>query len=108
MPIIKSAKKRVRQNAVKKVRNEKFKRSLREEIKTLDKAIADGKKAEAAKQLPKVYSAIDTALKKNLIHKNKAARKKSQLNSRVKALVGAKSTVAKPSAKATAKKPAKK
>ena len=37
----------------------------------------EGKKDEALKLLPKVYKVIDTAAKKNIIHKNNAARKKS-------------------------------
>jgi small subunit ribosomal protein S20 len=84
MPIIKSAQKRAKQTIVKRKRNEKTKRSLRDEVKLLEKAIDSGKKAEATKQLSKVYSAIDTSVKKNLIHKNKAARRKSQFNNKVR------------------------
>ena len=37
------------------------------------------KKEDALKYLPKVYSIIDTACKKKIIHPNNAARKKSRL-----------------------------
>lgn len=79
MPIIKSAKKRMKQNN--KARARRF--PVRNEMKTLFKnglkLIKDGKAEEAAKFMPKVYSIIDTACKKDIIHKNNAARKKSRL-----------------------------
>ncbi|MBT4916956.1 30S ribosomal protein S20 [Candidatus Peregrinibacteria bacterium] len=79
MPILKSAKKRVRQNAKKRARN--F--PVRSELKTLFKQqldnIKDGKVKETVEFMPKVYSIIDMAVKKNIIHKNNAARKKSRL-----------------------------
>ena len=56
---------------------------IRNEMKTLFKnglkLIKDGNAEEAAKFMPKVYSIIDTACKKDIIHKNNAARKKSRL-----------------------------
>jgi small subunit ribosomal protein S20 len=79
MPVIKSTKKRIRQSAKHRARN--F--PIRNELKTLIKKeldfTKDGKLEEATKFLPVVYSAIDTACKKNLIVKNNAARKKSRL-----------------------------
>lgn len=41
--------------------------------------VAEGKKEEATKFMKKVYSIIDKAAKKNIIHPNNAARKKSRL-----------------------------
>lgn len=56
---------------------------VRSELKTLFKKtltlITSGKKDEAVKLMPQVYSVIDTASKKNIIHPNNAARKKSRL-----------------------------
>lgn len=79
MPVIKSAKKQMRQALKRRERN--F--PLRHEVQTLLrkelKYIKDGKMDEAAKFLPTVYSTIDTACKKHLLHPNNAARKKSQL-----------------------------
>jgi ribosomal protein S20 len=65
---------------------------------------------KAAKILPKVVSSIDTCTKKNLLHKNNAARKKSRLqkmlNNKDKAVI--KPVKAEKSAKKEAKKTAKK
>lgn len=112
MPIIKSAKKRMKQTAVRRARNQNTKRSLRVELKALAAAIEakDGKKA--VEQLKKVQSNIDKTVKKNIVKKNAAARKMSRLTAQVKAL-GAKPTASAPkkaapkaAAKPAAKKPA--
>ncbi|MDB5164240.1 MAG: ribosomal protein [Candidatus Saccharibacteria bacterium] len=100
MPIIKSAKKRVRTAKKASVRNSKVKRILRASVK-------DFHAAASAKTQGQAQSAIDKALKKNIIHKNKAARLKKRLAAHAKA------AGAKPAAKATkpaakAKAPAKK
>jgi small subunit ribosomal protein S20 len=122
MPIIKSAKKRVKVSQKATVRNAKTKRTLREAVKAFTAAIAGGKASEVEAAHKKANSAIDTAAKKNVLHKNKAARKKAQLSAAAKK-AGVKSTgksapkkaVAKPAAKkvpakkaAPAKKPAAK
>jgi small subunit ribosomal protein S20 len=111
MPIIKSAKKRVKVANKATARNVKTKRSLREALKEFAKAVQGGKTAEIAKAEREAMSALDTAAKKAVIHKNKAARKKAQLSAQAKA-AGAKpvKTAAKkaaPKAK-TAAKPASK
>lgn len=80
MPIIKSAKKRARQTESRTIRNVKTKRTLREAIKSFTQAVATGKAEAITDAQKKANSAIDTAAKKNIIHKNKAARRKSQLN----------------------------
>lgn len=85
MPIIKSAKKRVRVSEKATIRNAKTRRTLREAVKSFHKAIATGKKTDVATTHKQAVSAIDTAAKKNVIHKNKAARKKSQLSAAAKA-----------------------
>lgn len=109
MPIIKSAKKRVRVSAKATTRNSKTRRSVRESVKELKKAIAGGKAKEIEQAQKEAVSAIDTAEKKNVIHKNKAARKKSQLSSAVKAAGVKPSATKKAPAKPVAKKsPAKK
>lgn len=105
MPIIKSAIKRVRQEARRQQRNTGTKNQYKSLIKQMTELVEDKKVAEAAKLLPATQKAIDMAVKKNLLHKNTAARKKSSLAK----MVGSK-TAAKPAAKkAPAKKaPAKK
>lgn len=97
MPIIKSAKKRVKVAAKAKARNVRTKRSLREALKAFAKAVESGKSAEIQKAQHEAISALDTAAKKAVIHKNKAARQKAALS------VQAKAAGVKP-AKATAKK----
>ena len=113
MPIIKSAKKRVKVAAKARARNSRTKRSLREATKAFDKAVASGKAADIAKAQTEAVSAIDKAAKKNIIHANKAARQKSALSAKAKA-AGAKvvksgtkkAAPAKKIAKTSPKKPA--
>ena len=113
MPIIKSAKKRVKTAAKANVRNNRTRRDMRAAIKALNKALDGGKAAEISKLQRDAVSAIDTAAKKNVIHKNKAARVKSKLASQIKT-AGVKPTKvvsSKPkakSSKAATKKPATK
>jgi small subunit ribosomal protein S20 len=85
MPIIKSAKKRVKVSQKATIRNVKTKRSLRDALKEFAKALQDGKPAEIAKAEREALSAIDKAAKKAVIHKNKAARKKAQIAAQAKA-----------------------
>jgi small subunit ribosomal protein S20 len=75
MPIIKSAQKRVRVAKKAAVRNAKTKRHLKDAIKSLQSALKTGKKS-VDKELAEAQSAIDTAVKKNVIHKNKAHQKR--------------------------------
>ena len=109
MPIIKSAKKRVKTAAKAAVRNSKTKRTLKGALKAFHKAITGGKK-EAKELQSKAQSALDTATKKGVMHKNKPARKKTQLARAAKAAAGAKPAAAKKAApkKAAAPKAAAK
>jgi small subunit ribosomal protein S20 len=84
MPIIKSAKKRVRTANKAAVRNSKTKRSLKTALKAFHQAVAGGKK-DATTEHRKAQSALDSAGKKRVMHKNKVARKKSQLSKVAKA-----------------------
>lgn len=88
MPIIKSAKKRVRVAAKATVRNSKTKRTLKSALKAFGNAITGGAK-EAKKLESKAHSELDRAAKKGLLHKNKVARKKSQLAKAAKAAASA-------------------
>lgn len=99
MPIIKSAKKRVRVANKAAVRNSKTKRSLKSALKVFTKK-------PDAKGHSDAQSNIDKAVKKGLIHKNKAARMKKSLAAQAKSagVKPTKSTKAKP----VAKKPAAK
>lgn len=76
MPNIKSAKKRVLTNEKKRVEN----RRLKGHMKT---AIKEGLEKQDGLSLKNAYQAIDKALKKGVIKKNKAARQKSRLAKKV-------------------------
>lgn len=103
MPIIASAKKRVRVAAKATVRNSKTKRSLKSALKAFTTALTGGAK-DAKKLESKAHSELDRAAKKGLVHKNKVARKKSQLAKAAKAAASAKPAAKKPAAKKTAAK----
>lgn len=104
MPIIKSAKKRVRVARKATVRNVKTKRTLKTALKAFHASLTGGKKLNAAHG--KAQSSLDKAGKKKVLHKNKVARKKRQLSVKAKAAAG----VTKPKGvkKAVTKKPAAK
>ncbi len=91
MPIIKSAKKRVRTARKAAVRNSKTRRSLRSALKVF--GVSPSAKSHSSAQ-----SKLDKSVKKGVIHKNKAARLKKQASAKAKA-AGIKPTKA-------AKKPA--
>lgn len=102
MPIIKSAIKRAKQTLKRRERNI----SIKKDIKTAVKAFS----AEpSTKTLAAAQSEIDTAVKKGLIKKNTAARRKSALSKIAKKAGVTLETAKKPAAKpATAKKTAAK
>ncbi|HEY5442826.1 MAG TPA: 30S ribosomal protein S20 [Candidatus Saccharimonadales bacterium] len=105
MPIIKSAKKRVRTARKAAVRNSKTKRDLKTALKLFAKT-------PSAKSHGSVASTLDKAAKKGVIHKNKAARLKKRAAAKAKAAgvkPGKAASKAAPAAKkAAAKKPAAK
>jgi small subunit ribosomal protein S20 len=84
MPVIKSAKKQMRQTRTRTERNQQIKDAYRSKIKELKKGVGvlEAKKMQA--KLSESYKLIDKAAKKNVLHKNAAARKKSQLAKLVK------------------------
>ena len=79
----KSAQKRIRQDANKKMANRYYKKSTRTAIAKL-REMSD--KTEATKFLPKVVSMIDRLAKRNTWHKNKAANLKSSLTKHVNSM----------------------
>lgn len=72
----KSALKRIRANAVKRLRNRYQAKTTRTFIKKLK---ATTNKSEAQELFKTVSSMLDRLAKKNVIHKNKAANNKSKL-----------------------------
>jgi ribosomal protein S20 len=106
MPIIKSAVKRMRQTAKRRDRNVGIKKDIKTAVKTFVSA-------PSAETLAKAQSEIDKAVKKGLIKKNTAARRKSSLSAAAKkagvkleAKKAAKPAAKKITAKKTAVKPA--
>lgn len=79
MPITKSAKKALRQNKKRRARNLKQSRLFKDEVKSLKQFISAKDKKNALEILPKVYKAVDKAVKTNLLQQNTAARMKSRL-----------------------------
>ena len=77
MPNIKSAKKRTKIIAAKTLKNQMFKTALKTTIKKYEAAVT-GDKANLEKTYKEAVKKIDKAAARGLIHKNKAARKKSQ------------------------------
>jgi small subunit ribosomal protein S20 len=81
------AKKRAKQAEKRRVRNAGQRSNLRTFIKKVLLAVKEGDKDKAQAAFKTAVPIIDSAVNKGLIHKNKAARSKSRLNARVKALV---------------------
>ena len=79
MPNIKSAQKRVKVIEKKTAINTARKTALKTAIKKFEAAVTAGNKAEAAELFKDAVKKRDQAVAHNIVHKNKAARKKSQL-----------------------------
>ena len=86
MPNIKSAKKRVLVNATKAMQNKAAKSAMKTTLKKFDAAVAEGNRSEADSAYKVAVKAVDKAAAKGLMHKNKAARKKSQLAVKLNAI----------------------
>ena len=79
MPNIKSAKKRVLVSKVNNERNKMAKSALKTTLKKFEAAVAEGNKEQADSAYTAAEKSIDQAVKKGIIHKNNAARKKSSI-----------------------------
>ncbi len=85
-PRLASGRKRVRQDIVINAANTSLRSKYRTAVKNVEKAAAAGDKTKAAEAFAKAQSVLDTVADKGIFHKNKAARDKSRLAARVKAL----------------------
>ncbi len=83
MPIIKSAKKRMRQNERRNARNRMRRSTLRTSIRRLHEAIAAGDQDAIRAQWVKTQGLIDRTARLGVIHRNAAARTKSRLARRI-------------------------
>jgi len=97
MPLTKSAKKALQRSQKLTERNMKFRLDMKHSIKAVKKDISiaakSAEKVDEAKMnemLVKAYSAIDKAARRNIVHKNNAARKKSRLTKLINTALTAK------------------
>jgi small subunit ribosomal protein S20 len=87
MPIIKSAKKALRQSKKRAGRNTQKKKKIKGLIKEVKNLISQNKLEEAKKLLPQIYKALDKTAKTGVIKKNTASRKKSRITKAINAKV---------------------
>jgi len=88
-PRLASGRKRVRQDAKLNAANSSLRSKYRTAVKNVEKALAMGDKAKATDLFAKMQAVVDTVADKGIFHKNKAARDKSRLSVKVKALATA-------------------
>ena len=80
------ARKRAIQNEKRRVHNKARRTAMRTQIKNVLKAVKAGDKQRAEEAYKTATPLIDRMATKGIIHKNKAARHKSRLNARIRAL----------------------
>lgn len=80
--------KRARTNEKRRLLISPMRARMRTLIKQLTASLDGGKLEDAQNQFKTVASTLDRLARKNVIHKNRAARLKSRLNKRIKALAG--------------------
>ena len=86
MPNTASAKKRLRQDTVRRVRNRSTKSSLRNQLRKVREAIAANEAEKADTEFRLLAKKLDKAASQNVIHANAAARTKSRVSAAIKAL----------------------
>jgi small subunit ribosomal protein S20 len=88
MPITKAAKKALKVSEKKRSRNRRYNELTKESMKSLE-SLVKGESKDAkkiAEALSTVYSRIDTLAKKNILHRNTAARRKASVAKMVKSV----------------------
>ena len=88
MPNTKSANKAMRQSRRRHTINLRTKSKFKAAVKVTKQSVVAGDSATAVEQLKKAFSTIDKAVKKNVLHKNTASRKKSRLAKAINKLSG--------------------
>jgi small subunit ribosomal protein S20 len=86
---IASGRKRARQDVKLNAANTALRSKFRTVVKNVQKAVAAGDKSKATDLFSTAQSVIDSVADKGIFHKNKAARHKSRLAAKVKALATA-------------------
>jgi len=86
MPQLSAGKKALRTSAKRRAVNDAWRNKIRSAMKSIREALIakDGK--AALEELVKAESVLDKAARRNIIHPNKAARKKSQLRKKIAAV----------------------
>jgi small subunit ribosomal protein S20 len=74
-----SAKKRERQNEVRRQRNHAVKSEVRTSVKKFEKALADNDKTAAEAQMAVCFKLLDSATSKGVMPRNTTSRKKSRI-----------------------------
>lgn len=82
----KSALKKIKQDEVRRMRNKAYKTRLKNVFKTVETAVSESNKEAAQLALQEAITTLDRTASKGIIHKNKAARKKSRLTKKVNAI----------------------
>jgi small subunit ribosomal protein S20 len=85
-PRLASGRKRVRQDTKLNAANTSLRSKYRTAVKNVEKAVLAGDKTKASELFAKMQSVVDNVADKGIFHKNKAARDKSRLSAKVKAL----------------------
>jgi small subunit ribosomal protein S20 len=86
MPNIASAKKRMRQDAVRRTRNRSTKASIRTQLRKVRTAIAAKNVDDSETEFRTLVKKLDQAAAHHVIHANTAARTKSRLSHAIKAI----------------------
>ena len=86
MPNANSAKKRLRQNVARRERNRSVKRAVRTQCRKVREAVRVGDVELAETEFRLAAKRLDRAGARNVIHQNAAARAKSNLSAKIKAL----------------------
>jgi small subunit ribosomal protein S20 len=81
-----SGRKRARQDVKLNAHNTALRSRFRTAIKGVQKAVLGGDKAKATEMFKSAQSVIDSIADKGIFHKNKAARHKSRLSAKLKAM----------------------
>ncbi len=88
-PRLASGRKRARQDVKLNAANTSLRSKYRTAVKNVEHAVPDGDTTKATELFAKAHSVLDTVADKQIFHKNKAARDKSRLSAKLKALATA-------------------
>ena len=83
MPIMRSAKKRLRQKIKQNLRNRSYRAALKTQLKKFLSVVKEGNAQAAQEELRLTVKKLDKGVAKNILHKNTASRKKSRLAKKI-------------------------